>query len=186
MTRAKTNFIRWAVLIAIVLMIPFMAMQFTTEIQWDWPDFMIFGIILSIIAISYEVIVQKSKVTVYRVAFGVGMLGAILLFWVNAAVGIIGNEGQGANLLYGAVFLVGAIGAIISRFKAKGMSATLLSAALITMLIPAIALLIWPPTEISWSPGILQVFLISGFFALLFFVSGMLFKQASRHEHLAV
>ena len=31
--------------------------------------------------------------------FGVGLAGAFLLFWVNGAVGIIGNEGQPANLM---------------------------------------------------------------------------------------
>jgi hypothetical protein len=175
--------IRWAVFVACVLMIPLIAMQFTHEVNWDLSDFVIMGIVLFGAGIFYEVFAQKSKNTVYRAAFGTGLLGAFLLFWVNSAVGIIGNEGQDANLLYGLVFVVGAIGAPISRFKPKGMSITLYVAAAVQMLVPIIALIIWPPSTISWSPGVLGVFLLSGFFAYLFFLSGMLFRKSASNSN---
>ena len=174
----KKRLIRWAVFVACALMIPLIAMKFTDKINWGLFDFVIMGAVLLGIGIAYELIARKFKKTIYRVAFGLGLLGAFLLFWVNAAVGLIGNEGQDANLLYGAVFVIGLVGALMSRFKPKGMSITLYSAASVQMLVPAIALIIWPPPEISWAPSVVGVFLLSGFFALLFFVSGMLFKRA--------
>ena len=177
--------IRWLLFIIGVLAIPLIAMPFTAEVNWDVTDFLVMGSMLLAIGLSYELIARKSDRTVYRVAFGVGLLGALLLFWVNGAVGIIGNEGQDANLLYGFVIVTGVVGSILSRFKAKGMSVTLYSVAVVQMLVPVIALLIWPPSVTSWSPGVLTVFLLNGFFAFLFCISGVLFARAAENKEIA-
>ncbi|PQB05694.1 ligand-binding sensor domain-containing protein [Aureitalea marina] len=182
----KKRLIRWAVFIVGVLMIPLIAMQFTSEINWDVMDFVIMGAVLSVIGLAYELIAQRANRTVYRIAFGIGLLGAFLLFWVNGAVGIIGNEAQDANLLYATVFAVGLIGALVSRFRPKGMSVTLYTAAIVTLLVPTVAIFVWPPSAISWSPGVVEVFLISAFFAGVFGVSGMLFDQAARGKELTI
>lgn len=168
----------WAGIVALLLLIPLIAMQFTSEVNWDFTDFAIMGAVLFGIGFAYELIASRSVNTVYRTAFGVGLLGAFLLFWVNGAVGIIGNEGQPANLLYGIVFLVGLVGALIARFKARGMAITLFIAATVQLLVPVCAYFIWPPPETSWSPSVIGVFLLSGFFALFFLVSGLLFRKA--------
>ena len=165
-------------IIAFLLLIPFIAMQFTTEVRWAPSDFLIMGTVLLAIGLSYEFIARRSNKTVYRAGFGVGLLGAFLLFWVNGAVGIIGNEGQTANYLYAAVLVVVLAGSLLARFKAPGMSRTLFAAAIVQMMVPVIAIVIWPPTAISWSPGVFGVFLLSAFFAMLFVVSGFLFRQA--------
>lgn len=174
----KKRLIVWVVIITLVLMIPLLAMMFTDEISWDIFDFVIMGTVLFAIGISYELIARKSKRTVYRAAFGTALVGAFLLFWVNSAVGIIGNEGQDVNFLYGSVFVVGFVGSLIARFKSKGMSITLFAVALIQILVPVIALIIWPPPIISWSPSVPKVFLLSVLFSVLFLVSALLFRQA--------
>jgi len=172
----------WFLGVALLLLIPLIAMQFSSEVNWDFTDFAIMGAVLLGIGLAYELIARRSQKTTYRVAFGLGLLGAFLLFWVNAAVGIIGNEGQTANLLYGAVFVVGLVGALVSRFKARGMFYTLIVAAIVQMLVPVTAYFIWPPPATSWSPSVLGVFVLSGFFALIFLLSGLLFKKASTRE----
>jgi hypothetical protein len=63
------------------------------------------------------------------------------------------------------------------------MSNTLYVAAVVQMLVPTIALIIWPPSTISWSPGVIGVFLLSGFFAYLFFLSGMLFRKSDSNSN---
>ena len=171
----------WAIIVVALLMIPLLAMQFTDEVNWDLTDFIIMGAVLFGLGTAYELVARRSETLSYRVGLGVGLVGAFLLFWVNGAVGIIGNEGQPANYLYVAVFVVGLIGAIISKFKAKGMSLTLFAAAAVQMLVPVIAYFIWPPPETSWSPGVFGVFLLTGFFAVIFLISGMLFKRASNN-----
>lgn len=166
-------------IILVLLSIPLIAMQFTDEVNWDLSDFLIMGAALFGIALIYELITWKSDKKLFRAGVGVALLGAFLLFWVNGAVGIIGNEGHPANLLFGAVFVVGLVGALVSKFRSKGMSNTMFIAAAVQMLVPLVALVIWSPNDTSWSPGVLGVFLLTGFFAVLFLVSGMLFRKAS-------
>lgn len=168
----------WALGIAALLMIPLIAMQLTNEVNWDFFDFAVMAGVLSFIGITYEFVARRSEQSIYRAAFAIALIGAFLLFWVNAAVGIIGNEGQSVNILYNAVLLVGIAGSLISRFKPQGMSRALFLAAFIQLLVPTVALLIWPPPTISWSPGVLPVFMLTAFFAVLFGVSGLLFKRS--------
>ena len=120
----------WAIVIAFILMIPLVAMQFTDEVNWDLSDFVVMGGLLFGVGLAYELVARRSEKTVFRIAFIVGLVTTFLLFWVNAAVDIIGNEGQPANLMYGAVFAVGFIGSLMARFKPRGMARTLFAAAL--------------------------------------------------------
>ncbi|MDP2629715.1 MAG: hypothetical protein Q8P45_03395 [Candidatus Harrisonbacteria bacterium] len=166
----------WAGVVALILLLPLVAMQFTDEANWSLSDFIFMGAALFGLGLAYELIARRSEKTVYRVAFGLGLAGAFLLFWVNGAVGIIGSEDNPANLLYGAVFVVGLIGSLISRFKPRGMAGTLFAAAFVQMLVPVIALIVWRP---DFSPGVVQVFVLNAFFALLFISSALLFRRAS-------
>ena len=179
MSTSIKRILSWAAGVAGLLLIPLIAMQLTDEVMWDITDFTLMGSILLILGMGYELVVRGSNSLVYQAAFAIGVFGAFLLFWVNAAVGIIGSEGQLANLLFAAVFVVGAIGALWSRLKPKGMAITMFIAGGVQLLVPAIALLIWPPPVISWSPGILGVFFLAGFFAFLFTISGALFRRAA-------
>ncbi len=180
MTIQNKRLIGMVLTIALLLLIPLIAMQFTDEVNWKLSDFAVMGTVLLGLGLLYELLARKSEKTVYQVAFGVALAGAFLLFWVNAAVGIIGNEGQPANLLYGAVFAVCIVGALLARLQAGGMARTLFAAAFVQMLVPAVALFIWPPPATSWSPSVLGVFVLSGFFAVLFVVSALLFRRASQ------
>lgn len=180
------NILRPAIVTALILLIPLVAMQFTDEVNWDLADFVIVGVVLFGAGLAYELIGSRSDLpageagkTVYRVAFGIGLLGALLLFWVNGAVGIIGSENNPANWLYIAVFVVGLIGSLISRFKPRGMSYTLFTAAAVQLLIPVFALLVWP-AQASWgNAGVIGVFIFNSIFAILFITSGLLFRRAA-------
>ena len=163
-----------------ILLLPLLAMQFTDEVVWDLTDFIVMGGLLFGVGFAYEFATRRSETTVYRAAVGVGLAGAFLLFWVNGAVGIIGNEGQSANLMYGAVFAVGFIGSLMSHFKPRGMARTLFAAAFTQMLVPVISLFIWPPPVTSWAPGVFGVFVLNAFFAMLFVTSALLFRNAAR------
>jgi len=174
----KKRLLIWSIAIAILLLIPFVAMQFTQKVQWSFGDFVILGAILIAIGLAYELIVRKSEKTKYRIAFGTGLAGAFLLFLVNGAVGIIGNEDQPANLLYGLVLLVGIIGSFMSQFKAKGMARTLFVMATVQFLVPVVALTIWPANASWGAAGVLGVFVFNAIFVLVFIVSALLFRQA--------
>jgi hypothetical protein len=167
----------WVAAVVLILMVPLVAMQFTGEVNWSIQDFVLMGTGLMSVGLVYELIVRKSPKRTFRLAFALAMASVLLLFWVNGAVGIIGNENQDVNLLYMAVIGIVLTGALLSRFKAKGMAITMFVAATAQMLVPVIAFLVWPPPATSWSPGVVGVFILSAFFAYLMVISAILFKR---------
>ncbi len=76
---------------ALLLLIPFIAMQFTAEVAWTLSDFIIAGILLFGTGLTYTFITGKSKNFAYRIAIGFALFSGLLLIWVNTAVGLIGS-----------------------------------------------------------------------------------------------
>ena len=177
MRNTTKRLVVWAVVVALIVMIP-LAMQFTNEVQWG--EAVAYGIILLAAGGFYELWQWlKMRTRAYRIAFGVGLAGMLLLGWVSGAVGIIGSEDNPVNLMYWAVFAVGLIGSLISRFKPRGMARTLFATALVQVLVPVVALSISP--EVSWgNAGVIGVFVFNSIFALPFAGSAMLFRRVSR------
>lgn len=183
--KTKPNKLRitvWTIVLVLILMMP-ITMQFTNEVQWNEAVAYIF--LLLVIGCIYELWQWlKTRTKTYRAAFVVGLGTALLIGWVNGAVGIIGSEDNPANLLYGAVAAVGLIGSLISRFKPQGMSYTLFVAAVVQFLVPVFALFIWP-AQASWGEaGVIGVFVINSIFALLFVVSALLFRRVAHNNKL--
>ena len=114
--------------------------------------------------------------TTYRSAVGLALAGAFLLFWVNGAVGIIGDEDNVANLMYGGVLAVGLIGAIIAHFQPDGMTRALFATALAQSLVAVIALVAGLGYPVS-SPG--EILMLNGFFVALWVGSAWLFRSAA-------
>jgi hypothetical protein len=176
--RNRTRFVVWALVVALLMLLP-VAMQFTDEVQGN--EAIAYGVLLLAFGGLYELARWlRTRGSTYRLAFGVGFAAAFLVFWANGAVGIIGSEDNPANLMYGAVFAVGLVGAVISRLKPRGMAPTLFLAALIQVLIPVVAFFIWP-AKASWgNAGVSGVFVINLLFAALFVLSATLFRRADR------
>ncbi len=167
----------WAGVVVLILLIP-LAMQFTDEVQWN--EAVAYSVILLVAGGFYELWQWlKTRPRTYRIAFVVGLAGVLLLGWISGAVGIIGSENTPANLMYWAVPAVLLIGSLISRFRPRGMARTLFIAALVQILVPVIALFIWP-AQTSWGgAGVIGVFILNSIFALLFVGSALLFRHAS-------
>ena len=73
----------------------------------------------------------------YRFAAGVALAAAFVLAWLSLGVGVIGKDGDPANLMYFGVLAVGIIGAVIARFRPHGMARALLATALAPATEPA-------------------------------------------------
>lgn len=163
----------------LILLIPLIAMQFSDEVNWGVIDFIAAGILISGTGIVYQFIAGRTKDKLYKTAFGIALVTGFLIIWTNLAVGIIGSEDNPANLLFFGVLLIGFAGAIISQFKAVGMSKTMFAVALAQALVPVIAFIIWlPPLDI----GLLRVLLLNGFFVILFAESAILFKKSVNNK----
>lgn len=123
--------------------------------------------------------------TMYKMAFVALGLGALLLFWANGAVGIIGSENQKVNLLYGLVFLVGIAGMGLSRLRAKGMAYTCAVAVAVQFLIPLVVLVLW--SEVSWGGlGVKGVLVFNAFFGFWFVLAAMLFWRSTKDSETRV
>lgn len=113
----------------------------------------------------------------YRFAIGVALAAALILIWLSLGVGIIGRDGDPANLMYFGVLAVGIIGAFIARFRPRGMARALLAMALaqtVIFLIALIARLGYPYS------GPLELLGLNGFFVALFAGSAWLFRRAAQ------
>ena len=123
---------------------------------------------------------RKPGDTAYGAAVGLALGAALLLFWVNGAVGIIGTADEDANMMYYGVLATGGIGCAIARFRPRGMATALLATAIAHALTVLIALFaglgssgpIWP-----W-----DILAANGFFAALFFGSARLFLVSASRE----
>ena len=108
----------------------------------------------------------------------VALATSFLLVWINGAVGMIGSEGNPANLMFFVVILMAVAGAIGARFKAPGMARAMAVAGGTQMLIAVIvALLRLGATE---PPGFPAVPILVAVFALPWLVSAWLFRKAAR------
>jgi len=165
---------RWRVVIwgtaAVILLLPWVAMQFTEAVAWDLADFALFGAMLVGACGTYELAARARCNTAYRAAAGVALASAFILVWMNLAVGIIGNEGNPANVMYGGVLAVGVIGAMTARFQPQGMSRALVATALTQTMVAVIALI----------AGLGNTLILTGFFVALWLTSALLFRKAAR------
>ncbi len=115
--------------------------------------------------------------TAYRAAIGVALVAAFILVWLSLGVGIIGQDGDPANLMYFGVLAVGIIGAILARFQPRGMARALEATAIAQTSVAVIALI--GRLGYPWS-GPLELSLLNGFFIALFVGSAWLFRRAAR------
>jgi hypothetical protein len=167
---------------AFLLCVPLVAMQFTDDVKWGPFDFLAAGVLLAGTGFTYEFVASKGSNVAYRIAVGIALGAALLLVWINLAVGIIGDEDHPANLLYLGVLVVGFIGALIARFEHRGMARALFAAAIAQALVPVLAWIIWTPSRAQeWgSPGVAGVFVLNAVFVALFVGSALLFLRAAR------
>ena len=80
---------------ALILLVPFLAMQFSDEVDWDRADFVIAGALLIGAGLAYELVIRKMRSTSHRVVFGVVLAAGVLVVWGELAVGIFGTPFSG-------------------------------------------------------------------------------------------
>jgi hypothetical protein len=112
-------------LAAALLALPAVAMQFTTEVDWDAPDFVIMGIVIVSVGLGMEYLIRRSTNPFYRAGAIVALLVTFLTIWVNLAVGMIGDDNP-YNLLFAGVLGIALVGSIAARFAPRGMALVML------------------------------------------------------------
>jgi hypothetical protein len=79
-----------------LLAIPFIAMQFTSEVDWKVGDFVLFGVLLFGTGLLCELILRNVKTTQNRIILCAVALLIFLLIWAELAVGIFGSPFAGS------------------------------------------------------------------------------------------
>lgn len=80
----------------ILLLIPFIAMQFTNEVDWNIFDFVIMGILLSGTGFLCEFVLRKVRGTLNRIIICGAVLFVFFLIWAELAVGVFGTPFAGS------------------------------------------------------------------------------------------
>lgn len=164
---SRWNWLAWAGASAL-LCAPLVAMQFTTEVQWTGFDFLVMGVILGTACALWELATRASGNTAYRFGAGIAIVTGFLLTWINLEVGIIGNEGNLANLAFFGVLLVAAIGAVVSRLRASGMARVMVVTGIAQALVGVYALVLGSPEGVG----------LSAFFTVAWLAAAVLFNKA--------
>lgn len=75
-------------IVALLLLLPLIAMQFTTEVNWTLSDFVVAGVLLLGTSLMCELVMRKVKKARLRMAICVALLIALFLIWAELVVGI--------------------------------------------------------------------------------------------------
>ena len=160
---------------ALLLLLPLVAMQFTHEVNWTPFDFTFAAVMIGSVGIAFELTVRATRNNAYRGAVAIALAAAFLLVWINGAAGIIGDEDNPLNLLYGGVIAIAFGGAAWARFRPSGASRAMLAAAVANVAVGVVAVVAGG----SEPPGIIGLVLLNGFFVALFLGSARLFGIAA-------
>lgn len=86
---------RYIIGAALILLVPLVAMLFSNEVKWDLTDFAAVGALLIGGGLIFELITTKVNAK-YRNIIAIVVTGAVLLIWVELAVGIFGTPIAGS------------------------------------------------------------------------------------------
>jgi len=81
--------------VAFLLLIPFIAMQFTEEVKWTLLDFVVAAVLLLGTGLICDLVIRKVNKPKFRIALCVAILVMLLLIWAELAVGILGTPFSG-------------------------------------------------------------------------------------------
>ncbi len=95
--KTKSNrLIGIVIFVVALLFIPFIAMQFSDDVNWTLADFVIAGILLLVTGLICDFILRKVKKKENRTALIIAIIVLLLLVWAELAVGIFGTPLAGS------------------------------------------------------------------------------------------
>ena len=155
---------------ALVLLLPLVAMRFTDEVNWTVGDFIFAALLIGSVGLAYELTVRASRSWPFRAAIAVALAASFLTIWVNGAVGMIGSEENGYNLLFLGVILLALCGAVVAGFRAGGMALAMAAAAIAQAALGIVG-----------AASDLRGGILATMFAGLWLLSAALFRLAAQH-----
>jgi len=167
-----------ALVTVLILMVPLVAMQFTDEVKWNAPDFIVMGALIFSTGMGFILITRSSPNVAYWIAAALTFATAFLMVWANLAVGLIGSGPNLGNLIYMLVPAAAIFGTFLSNFNPSGMERTMYVTTLLLVVVTLVAFL--ANMDEYPSSSATDILAVSGFFAMLFIVSGLIFRFAAQ------
>lgn len=135
---------RWRVagwgLAVSLLLLPFLAMQLTREVNWTGSDFVFAAVLIGGVGLLFELTVRISGNKYYRAGVGLALAATFLTIWATGAVGMIGDEDNPLNLMFLAVPIIALLGSALGGFRAGAMGWAMLGATVAQMLASGIGM----------------------------------------------
>ncbi|MES2900818.1 MAG: hypothetical protein V4723_13905 [Pseudomonadota bacterium] len=79
-----------------ILSVPLIAMQFSSDVDWDGLDFAIIGVLLMSIGSIYVFTSRLVRTRQQRIILGFGLAFVLFLCWAELAVGVFGSPFAGS------------------------------------------------------------------------------------------
>lgn len=160
-----------------LILLPLVAMQFTSEVNWTGSDFIVAIVMIGSVGLGLELAVRRGN-RAYTIAAALALLVSFLSFWFTGAVGIIGNESEASNLLFLGVIAIALAGSAIALFRPAGMAVAMLVAAVAQVMVPVVATIIGDSrTSAIWAP---EVIVLTILFTAGWLASARLFRSAGQ------
>ena len=149
----------------------------SSDFGWSPGDFVFWAIILLVSCLLFDWAARKSPNFSYLAGSGAALAAGFGLIVVNGAVGLVGSEDEGHNLLFGLVLLTAIVGAFIARGRAEGLARAMFAAAIVHGAVSAILLIrSGGTTEATLGAEITGLSVFAG----IWLVSAWFFRQAAR------
>ncbi|GGW80339.1 hypothetical protein [Salegentibacter mishustinae] len=92
----RKNFLVIPLIVGALLLIPFIAMQFSSEVAWTASDFIIMGILLLVTGLGIDLVLRKVSSSKNRLIMGGIILAVFFMIWAELAVGVFGTPFAGS------------------------------------------------------------------------------------------
>ncbi len=142
--------------------------------NWTLLDYVLFTLLLSGPLIALWYFLRSERKVFYRLGVLFAAVGVFLVLWVNGAVGILGEAGSHASMIYVVIPFIALAGAFKTRARTKGLTMTMLILVGAMALIPLFALVLGLITFEAVMIG--ETAFISVTLAIPFLVAAMLFR----------
>lgn len=170
----------WGLAVALILA-PLVAMQLQAPgVNWTLSDFIFAIVLIGGVGGLFELAARASRSWAYRGGAALALLAGFLLVWINAAVGIIGNEDNAANLVFGVIILMAIAGTIVAKAKAEGMVRAMAVAASAQALVGLVVFA--RGIAANEPPGAFGLLFLIEALAAMWLGSALLFRKAARGE----
>lgn len=83
-------------IVAVILLIPLVSMQFSDQVNWTLSDFVIGGLLLLFTGLIIDFVLRKTKNSKIRLPIIIGIIILFALLWAELAVGIFGTPWAGS------------------------------------------------------------------------------------------